>query len=221
MIGPNGKIYAFNNAGEMFRVPGQPWRYSSGAMQNYGQRVDLMYDLIENKANEVVSRDLAYWQERTAGLKRGSEVIVAETVRETTLALYREKNIPENSAPFLVSQQKFSLSAADRYETTNPTVDKSGAIFLEKVYKRQKMFPVKLVAGKPTLYIVYAENTPPIELWIYSGAEKLGNVEGRLTVSMRVAMRSDMSAEIYIISPDADVNATLYSYGWGPSAPPS
>jgi hypothetical protein len=220
MVGPNGKIYAFNNAGESFSVPGQPGRIPSGALQNYGQRVDLIRDLIDGKAAAVVEADRAYWQQKTAGLRRGVEVVVEQQVRAATATLFKAGELPENLAPILVSQQKVALTEADRFKDTTREFDKSGAVVSKEVTKRQKMFPVKLTAGKPMAFIVYAENMTKVELWLYNGKQSLRNDQGsHFSAVVPYKAATDMEAEVYVTAPDENTNLTFFVYGWG--APPS
>jgi hypothetical protein len=153
MIGPNGKVVAFLNAGEMFRVQGVQGRVPSGVLKNYGQRADLLLDLIEGRADAAVEADRAYWQQRTAGFKRGIDVLVPNIAREVTAKLYLAGQLPENMAPILINQEKFRLTAADKSTKKVPEFDKSGAIVNKQVAQRQKLFSVKLSAGKPQLFI--------------------------------------------------------------------
>jgi len=220
MVGPNGKIYAFNNAGEAFSIPGQPGRIPSGALQNYGQRVDLIRDLIDGKAAGVVEADRAYWQQKTAGLRRGVEVVVEAMVRDATAALFRSGDLPENLAPVLISQKKVALTQADRYEDTKREFDKSGAVVAKKITKRQKVFDVKLPAGKPQAFIVYAERMTSVELWLYDGTKGLKNDQGsHFAAAVPYKSGTDVDAQLYVTAPDSDTDITVFTYGWG--APPS
>ena len=220
MIGPNGKIYAFNNAMEGFSVPGQRGRIPSGALQNYAQRADLLRDLAEGRADAVVQADLAYWQKKTAGLQRGIEVVVASEVRDATATLFKAGELGENLAPTLISQQKFTITQADRFTDTTREFDKSGAVVSKEITKRQKRFEVKLPAGKPQAFIVYAENMTPVELWLYNGKQHLKSDQGaHYAAGVPYRAGTDIDAELYVTGPDIDMNVTLFIYGWG--GPPS
>jgi len=173
MIGPSGKVVAFHNAGTSVRVQGVQGRIPSGALKNYGQRADLLLDLIEGRAAAVVEADRAYWRQRTAGFKRGIEVTVPSIAREVTAKLYAAGQLPENMAPVLISQDRFRLTDADKSTKKVPELDKSGAIVTKEVSQRQKIFPVKLAGGKTQLFIAYAESRKPLQMWLLSGKDQL------------------------------------------------
>ncbi len=205
----------------MFRVQGVQGRVPSGVLKNYGQRADLLLDLIAGRADAVVEADRAYWQQRTAGFKRGIDVIVPSIVREVTRKLYLAGQLPANMAPILISQDKFRLTDADKSTKKVPEFDKSGAIVNKEVPQRQKMFPVKLAAGKPQLFIAYAEGQRPVQMWLLSGQTQLAadSAENHFIAIVPYRSGNDMGAEVYVTGPDEEVNGTFFVYGWG--APPA
>jgi hypothetical protein len=220
MVGPNGKIYAFNNAGEAFSVSGQPGRIPSGALQNYAQRADLVRDMVEEKAAAVVQADRAYWLQQTAGLKRGINVVVEGLLRQATVELFKSGDISTNVAPVLISKEKVALTTAERYDTTKREyeLDKTGAVVSKdkEVTKRQKMFPIKLTDGKAVALIVYAENFTVVDLWLYDGRQSLKNDQGsHFAAVVAYKPTSDMSAQAYVTAPDVDTNITFFVYSWG------
>src|SRR5262249_14136818 len=139
-------------------------------------------------------------------------------VREAAKELYQRGELPTNVAPQLVDRQKAALTQAERYQVTRGMFDKTGAIVEKEITKRQKMFPVKVVAARPWALVVYAENMTSVELWLYRGKESLKSDQGDHFSAM-VAYRagSDAQAQIYVTAPDEDTTLTFFVYGWGVS----
>jgi hypothetical protein len=168
-------------------------------MIRYGQRADLLLDLMSGKAVASLDEERAYWARQTAAFKRGVEVIVPWILA---------KNIPQKGAtPTLSSQSKQMLTKADAFKAQ----DKSN----KEVTRRQKIHPVTLKADRPMIYIAYARERAPVQIYLVING-KIVEQDDRAVwfpdVSHKVT--ADTKADIYVVGGDTDVEYTLFEYAW-------
>lgn len=219
MVGPNGKIFAFLNSGNLFNIPGVRQRVPNAVLINYAQRGDLLTDLVAGRAEASLTTDRVYWEKQTATFKRGIEVIVPallENIRSDPAS-----NIPKGASPVVVNEGKFSLAAKDSYPIKQKKKDeKSGKEVEVTVTKRQNIHAVKLTAGRPQAFVAYAQDRQPIELYLVIDDKiALQVVSNRWFGLLQYVAGKDTDAQIYVVGPDEDVKYTFFQYDW--NAPPS
>ena len=72
----------------------------------------------------------------------------------------------------------------------------------------------------PGAFIAYAQERAPVQLYlVINGQIALQNDRGVWFPHLSYAFDQDTSADVYVVSPDQDVNYTLMQYSWDP--PPS
>jgi Trypsin-like peptidase domain len=207
MVTSNGKLVALNNAMNIFGVPREvsgSGRIPSPVLINYAQRIDLLVDLMSGNAAKQIEAEHAYWLKRTADFKRGIDFYIPQILAEIK---------PKNGAtPALVSQQKSTLVKADQ------VVRRDNAN--REVITRQRKYSVTLSAGKPRTFIGYAQHATKIRLYLV--------IDGKIVVKDERAVwfpnvsympPQDVSADLWLVGPDRDVDYTFVDYGWTP--PPS
>jgi hypothetical protein len=198
MLATNGKLVALHNSGSYIDVP-NVGRVPNAAMIRYGQRADLLLDLISGRANATLNEERAYWAKQTAAFKRGYEVIVPWILVQ---------NAPQKGAtPVLASEGKFALAKGDQFKAQ----DKNN----KEVTRRQKIHAVNLRADRPTIFIAYAREQAPIQLYLVI-SEKIVEQDDRGIWYPDVTHKpaADTKAEIYVVSGDKDIEYTLLEYAW-------
>ena len=74
IVGASGRVVALLNSGNAFS-DGKGGRMPSAAMINYGQRVDLLRDLLAGTAEQKVADARKHWQEVAAFFVQGKDVV--------------------------------------------------------------------------------------------------------------------------------------------------
>jgi Trypsin-like peptidase domain len=219
MVGPDGKIAAFLNSGNLFSIPGVRERIPNAVLINHAQRSDLLADLKDGRADAALATDRDYWAKQTATFKRGIELIVPQLLAVTKSD--QSNRIPPGASPTLVNEKKFQLVKEDNYPIKQTKKDdKSGREVEVTIKKRQKIHPIKLTAGKPVAFVAYAQDKQPIELYLVIDNQIVRQVvANRWFGILPYVADKDMDAAIYVVGPDEDVNYTFFQYDW--SAPPS
>jgi hypothetical protein len=201
IVGANGRVVALLNAGNIISQEGGR-RAPSAALINYGQRADMLRDLMSGEAKNGLAADEKYWTQQMAFFKRGIDVIIPEILAKARPTL--------QSTPELVSDQSFTLTQQQR--VTRP----DGAI------QRQLSHTVPISAASPHVVIAYAQSTASIEMYLIAGTEVRAN-----STDMRwfphIVLSPQATSEslnFWIVSPkDQDVTYALRVYRWRPGAP--
>jgi hypothetical protein len=203
MVGASGKLVALLNSGNVLPTAGGG-RMPNAAIVNYAQRADLVLDLVNGTAEAGLDKERAYWAKQTATFKRGFDLIVPQVLTELRPAT--------GANPTLVSQTKFTLIKGDQFKTK----DKEG----KDVSRRQKIHTVSIKGKVPGVFIAYAQERTPIQIYlVINGNIVQQNDRGVWFPYVQYSFDADQAADIYIVSPDQDVNYTLLQYSWDP--PPS
>lgn len=197
VIGASGKVVALINSMNVMAAVGGG-RMPSAALINYAQRVDLLDDLISGKADKTLADEQLYWTRQTANLKRGADVIVARVIEDLKPA--------PNAIPVVLSQTRFALAATDQAKYR----DANG----KEATRRQKQHKVTLTAGKPHLFMAYAQEAAAINLYLLVDGKVVIKSEGGWYPAVRYTPPKDTEAEVYITGPDRDVTYTLTDYGF-------
>jgi hypothetical protein len=202
MLGASGKLVALLNSGNVLAREGGG-RMPNAAIVNYAQRVDMLDDLVNNRADGMLAAEREYWAKQTAAFRRGIEVIVPRLLVE----LKPSKEMTET----LVNETKASLVKTDAFSGT-----KDG----KPAPRRQKIHSVTLKAGQPGVFIAYAQERAAIELYIVVDGKIVAKDDrGVWFPAITFKMENETKADIYVVGPDGDVDYTLMQYAWNP--PPS
>jgi V8-like Glu-specific endopeptidase len=200
IVGPNGRVVALLNAGNVITQQGGN-RAPSAALINYGQRVDMLRDLMSGEAENRLVEDRKYWAQQIAFFKRGIDVFIPEILKKV-------KPSPE-STPEMATDQTFTLNEQTRVKRPDGST------------QRQLHHAVPISAGAPYAIIAYAQNTAHIEMYVVEGSEvRAKATEMRWYPYISVDKQAnDRSLDVWIVSPkDEDMSYTLRVYRWRPGA---
>lgn len=204
VFGASGKLVALMNSINPIAVAGGG-RMPNAAIINYAQRADLLLDLISGRADANLDIERAYWVKQTSAFKRGFEVIVPQLVKEATPP-DTAANVPATQA----TQAKFTLGKTDRYETK----DKDG----KDIARRQRIHPIALKSGVPGVFIAYAQDREPIQIYIVVDGKIVAQHESTVWFAAvkYPGTPKDMNADVYVVGSDKDVSYTFLQYVWEP-----
>jgi hypothetical protein len=203
MIGPGGKLVGFANAGNVYVVPKQvvaTGRIPSAALINYGQRADLILDMLDHSDEAKVEADKAYWAKMTEAFKRGIDVIVPILVAQ-------RKPKPEMKAE-LVSRENYTMGDADKITLKN---EKGNDVPI-----RRQRISLNVTAGRQYLFLGYAENVEELHLYVY--------VDGKIVDKdsshhwfpyISYTAQESKTVVITLATADKNVSYTLFQYVYG------
>jgi Trypsin-like peptidase domain len=160
IVTSSGHVVALLSAGNSAGKEGS--RISSGALINYGQRVDLLRHLIDGSAGSEVAADRPYWGRQFAKLKSGLDII-ADIVTDNLRTQFKNNNISLRTA----SEQTANLVAAGSVQVAAVTGSAPPSTH------RKVEFNVPVEANTDYAVIAYAPSKSPIELWVYNGNQPL------------------------------------------------
>jgi hypothetical protein len=203
MIGPGGKLVGFANAGNMYFVPKEivsSGRIPSAALLNYGQRADLVLDMLDRSDQTKLEADKAYWTKMTEAFKRGIDVIVPIIVEE------RKPN--KEMKAELVSREKYTMDAADKITLK----DAKG----NDVPLRRQRITVNVTAGRQYLFVGYAENREELHLYVYVDGKVVDkDTSHHWFPFINYAAQESKTVVITLATADKNVNYTLFQYVYG------
>jgi hypothetical protein len=201
MVNADGKLVALLNSANMFRNQDGA-RMPHGAIINYGQRADLLRDLLEGRAEAAMREAELYWAKQTANFARGSEYL---------MPWLAEQAKPKDSTVQVVAEFKGKLTKADAFTTKN---DKGVEVTL-----RQKIQSVTLKANVPGLLVAYGRGKG---LKLYAVVD--GNIaakddrDGMSLVRIPYKLDKDVTADIYVLGGDDDIEYQLNHYSFSGGA---
>jgi hypothetical protein len=203
MVNAAGKLVALLNSGNVFAAQGGG-RMPNAAIINYGQRADLARELVDGTAEANLAKEREYWSKQTATFKRGFDFIVPQLLTEIR---------PKTGVnPTMVSQNKHVLTKGESFKAK----DSAG----KEVARRQRIHSVTMKGKVPGAFIAYAQERAPIQLYlVINGQIASQNDRGVWFPHLSYSFDQDTTADVYVVSPDQDVNYTLMQYTWDP--PPS
>jgi V8-like Glu-specific endopeptidase len=82
MVNAQGKLVALLNSGNMLKH-GDSGRMPNAAVVNYGQRADLVHELVNGTAEANLAAERAYWAKQTETFQRGRQFIVDMILKQT------------------------------------------------------------------------------------------------------------------------------------------
>jgi len=146
IVGRTGHVVALHSAGSYYFLPGGE-RIPSGALINYGQRVDVLRQLISGTAERDLAEERKYWSERTKNFPRGAKL--ATQIVANSLADYLKKNVELTQ----ISETTATLSDAP--------------VLKDGILQRQKEISIQPPTDSDYVISAYAEDRSPITLWVY------------------------------------------------------
>lgn len=153
IVNVSGHVVALLSAGNNYAPPGrnEP-RVSSGVLINYAQRVDLLQQLLADKAEAMVAEDQGYWRKEFAVFKTGMKIMddfIAGKIQDADKK--RRINLIE------ISQVTKSLAKTTRFRTET------------KKFPRQTTIPFVAAAGYEYIFLAYAHDGSELQLFVYDG----------------------------------------------------
>jgi hypothetical protein len=194
IVGGGGHVVALLNAGNSYSPgPNQP-RVPSGVLINYGQRVDMLRQLLDGDADREIAEDQQYWERQIRTFPTAPDIaasIVLAKIRDS------EKNGGINLIK--VSDETSTLSQKMRVKTH------AGS------FQRQEIHQVKISAGAEYVFIAIAYGGSPLQLWVYRGTEPIGHDSEESPLAwFRYVPAYDVAVNVRVICPeDTDVTYTL------------
>jgi V8-like Glu-specific endopeptidase len=170
----------------------------SGALINYGQRSDMLADLLSGKAAASLDLEKAYWQKQTAKLVRGYDAIIGSLLDGLK---------PNPSAtPTLAKEEEDDLDEEDEIKTRG----KDGT----ETVTRQKPHEFKVTRGSDHAFIAYAKERARISLYLFVDKKLVKRVEGHNWYpALAYHATKDTTVEVYVSSgTDDDVEYKVVDY---------
>lgn len=198
MVLPSGRIAAFHNSGTYIVVP-NVGRVPNAAMIRYGQRADLLREMIEGRADEALARERAYWVRQTAAFQRGFDAIVPWILARQT---------PQKGASrVLATQSRHSLGAGSRFEAKDPAG--------KPVQRRRQLHAISLKAGRPVTFVAYGQSRAAMQVSLMIGDKVVARDEGTTWYPhLTHTPTQDATATLFVVSADHDVSYTYLEYFW-------
>jgi V8-like Glu-specific endopeptidase len=196
IISTSGHVVALHTKSNYMPVEGGK-QVPSGALINYGQRSDMLADLLSGKAAASVGLEKAYWEKQTAKLLRGYDTIVA--------SLLDGLKPNPSASPTLVGEEEDGLEEEDQIKTRG----KDGT----EIVTRQKIHKIAVRGGSDHAFIAYAKERAPISLYLFVDKKLVKRVEGQNWYpGLSYRAPKDTTVEIYVSGRDDDVEYKLVDY---------
>lgn len=152
VLAGSGRVVALLNSGNAYRVDGG--RLPNAALINFGQRADLVRDLLDGTAQQKTATARSYWEEVAKNFIQGRAVVVRELMDTARERLSLDKA----AQPRLLAELKATLNASkgrkERVEGLNKT---SGRRYDYDEYVSHFLSKQKLAPGYDYLFVVVAE----------------------------------------------------------------
>jgi len=191
IVGRSGHVVALLNAGNSYKpAEGEP-RLPSGVLINYAQRVDMLRHLIDGDADQEVAQDQKYWAEKFETFPPGTDIAAA-----TAAATIQHQEKSDKIKLVRVSEETFNLSQQDR-------VDKG-----KEGFQRQADHLTAVPGGAEYVFLAYAYDGSPIQVWVYQGDKPLVHDEdrNRFVSYVRYEAAGDTKLDVWVIGlEDRDV----------------
>jgi hypothetical protein len=188
-----GHVVALLNAGNSYHPGANQARVPSGVLINYAQRVDLLRDLLDSEAADKLRQDQDYWDRQISTFPRGADIVA-------NFVATRIKDRQNGARISLVklSEETATLSEQKRAEKLGGGV------------QRQAEHAIKIPAGSDYVFIAYAYDDTPLEIWLYNGDKELTHDGNKMYAWARHKAAAELTLSAWIISPeDKNVTYTL------------
>jgi Trypsin-like peptidase domain/FHA domain len=200
IIGPSGHVIGLVNAGSILpifdKVRKEVGRIPNAALVNFGQRADLVTDLVEDDAEAALASDETYWDQQAALFKRGADTRIP-------IALGAIEP-PEPGAKLeMIFEQEGVL------DESSDIVKRGDETFRLKSYK------VNLDGGTPVVFLAYPKTGG---LWLFYQGEDLSvkgqNKDEVLCPTISYTADANESGYLVVQGDDADIPYTIRTYKW-------
>lgn len=138
IVGASGRVVALLNSGNSFMVNGR--RIPNAALVNYGQRADLLRDLMDGTAEQKLAAARQHWQAVAENFAPGKEIFPVQILNEARPA--------DGVKPLLLAEVTRKLNAK---------AGKRQAVKNEDFYVNYSDVPLKLTPGADYLFLGVAE----------------------------------------------------------------
>jgi hypothetical protein len=196
----SGRVVALNSAATFYFTP-EGGRIPSGVLINYGQRVDMLRNLISDHGEHELAQARKYWTQQLGKLSRGPDIVatwVASAIRD---------KLKSDIEFARVSEQTLSLS--------------DGPVSNNGVTQRQKSQDVQVPTDSDFVISAYAHARLPIELFIYAGDKLIAQDNANQKFVRWVALKpgSNTTLTAWVVSKaDREVTYTLQLHKYRPKA---
>lgn len=150
IVGRSGHLLALLSAGNEYQPDKNGPRIPSGVMINYGQRIDLLQQLVDGSADKAIMQDEKYWEQQIAAFPTGGDVAlqwITEKIRQ------QDQNDQINLASVKAQTLKFSKQ--------NQTKTANGS------FQRQIDYQIPVSQGSKYVFAAYAYDGSQIQVWVY------------------------------------------------------
>jgi hypothetical protein len=195
IIGAGGRVIALLNFGNIV-LQGSGKRAPSAALINYGQRADLLRDILPGSAGFQLATEQKYWALQTAHFKRGFDLIVPEI-----LARSKPKDYATTT---LVNNQMISLSEKHRARQQDGS------------FRRLAGHALAIERETPYVFVAYARETVDIQLYLTVNDQIIAQeTDMKWFPAISVRPPATAQATVWVVSPaDRDVTYRLQVYKW-------
>jgi hypothetical protein len=192
IVDAGGHVVALLSAGNSYTPAKDQPRIPSGVLINYAQRVDLLRQLLTGDADRRIAAEQKYWTQEFGVFASGIDVV--DRVVASKLA---DADRGRNLAMVRVSATTGRLLRAARVVTATGET------------QRQIEIPVEVAAGTEYVFIAYAHNGSPLQLWVYDGDKPLVHAgapsdatSGTFAPWLRFKAPGDARLGVWLVSPD-------------------
>jgi hypothetical protein len=199
IISTSGHVVALHNRSSYIRLPDGK-SVPSGALINYGQRIDLLKDLISGDADNKLADERGFWDEQTKNLKRGFEAISAQLLKNL-------KASPSAIAEVL-SHKEFQFDDRD-HKIRFPGKDNS------QIVRRRQVHLIKLKQGEQHVLLAYGKGQTKLGLYLFVDEKSVQQVDPNSWYPvLAYTAPNDMTIDVHVTGPDDDVGYSLVDYVW-------
>lgn len=203
IVDASGQVVALLSAGNSYQPGKNQARVPSGVLINYAQRADLLQRLLAGDADREVAADQKYWARQFGVFASGIDIVcrvvasrIADAEKGRSLTMVR---IDETTA---------SLSRATRIAA------QTGG------FQRQVQIPVTVAAGSEYVFVAYAHDGSPLQLWAYDGGKPVAHAGAPIDMTgetfypwLRYKSPGDAKLAVWLVSPgDHDVTYSFRVY---------
>ncbi|HKH81623.1 MAG TPA: trypsin-like peptidase domain-containing protein [Methylovirgula sp.] len=191
IVGRSGHLLALLSAGNVYQPNKNGPRIPSGVMINYGQRIDLLQHLINGDAAQEVQQDQQYWQQQIKPFDTGPTIVVKLETQQI-----QEDDNNDKITLDSVSQQASTLSQQDRIKSAKGD------------FQRQFDYQIPVSTGSKYVFLAYAFDGSPIQVWVYNGNQRVAQDDKQSYVAtVRYQATNNDKLDVWVIAPeDKDVN---------------
>jgi hypothetical protein len=200
IVNEDGHVVALLSAGNSYQPGSDEARVPSGVLINYGQRVDLLQQLLAGETTSALAEDEEYWTRQFAVFKSGIDII------DNVVA----SKIQDGDDDHRISLTKVAETTDSLTHAQQITSSKEGT-------QRQAILLVTSTADTEYVFIAYAHDESALQLFVDDGGKSLVHAgtptdfpDSTFFPWVRYKAPSDSNLSVRVVSPgDQDVTYTL------------